>query len=374
MTGLFRTRLCSFAVLIANLIFATSSVSAQKYADQVIAAVAADSSGSAIVVAITNSRLHQQQVVLCSPATGQVIWQFAPQSTISSVAISPDGKTIAVGLFGVADRDLGVLLLDARSGKQMGGLGLDLDLDFMPGTVYPRYGTGVSQLSYSPDGAILYGLSNDTLFAWNVSAKKYLWTKDVPAVIEAPPELPDPLPYGHASDFALSPDGKQIAALRNALRIGAAGRTKPAHFIKRETHSMVIARATFSSDSRILAAGEYGEPENGHGTTYGTDLWIAGAIKAVHVDGCGSDIAWTGSPDIFACQNDSGSHLRNIHDPQKDIGAAGPSASLPILKVGNSLWSSSYKFADWKDPAKPLTITLVELGTGKQVKLTLPGR
>jgi hypothetical protein len=60
---------------------------------------------------------------------------------------------------------------------------------------YPRFGSGVSQLKYSPDEALLYGLSNDTLFAWDVAAKKYLWIADIPAVIEAPPELPDPLPY-----------------------------------------------------------------------------------------------------------------------------------------------------------------------------------
>jgi hypothetical protein len=77
---------------------------------------------------------------------------------------------------------------------------------------------------------------------------------------------------------------------------------------------------------------------------------------------------------VFGCQNESGAHLRNLHDPQKNIGAAGPVSDLPILKVGNSLWSSAYKRSDWKDPAKPLSLTLGELGTGRSVTLTLPGR
>ncbi len=310
-----------------------------------------------------------------SLSTRQIVWQQAQPFTIGSVAMSPDGSTVAVGLVGVPDSDLGVVLLDAHSGKQMSGLGVDLDLDFSPGTVYPRFGSGVSQLRYSPDGALLYGLSNDTLFAWDVAAKKYLWITDIPAVIKAPPNLPDPLPYGHATDFALSPDGRQIAALRDALRIATAGRIKPRHFIERSPiHDTRIETVVFSADSRVLAAGEYGTLKDGKTVFYATDLWINGATKAIHIDGCGAGIAWTGTPDEFGCQNDSGSHLRNIVAPQKDIGTAAPLGDLPILKVGSSLWSSVYKRSDWTDPTKPLALTLVELGTGKHVSISLPGR
>jgi hypothetical protein len=77
---------------------------------------------------------------------------------------------------------------------------------------------------------------------------------------------------------------------------------------------------------------------------------------------------------VFGCQNDSGTHLRNIHDPQKNIGVAGPVSDLPILKAGGSLWAVGYRNGDWKDPAKGLPLTLVELGTGRRVTVTLPGR
>ena len=96
--------------------------------------------------------------------------------------------------------------------------------------------------------------------------------------------------------------------------------------------------------------------------------------KPLAVEDCGGGIAWTYNPDIFACQNATGAHLRNIRDPQKDIGAAGPVSDLPILKVGHSLWVAAYRSTDWKDASKPLPLTLVELGTGKRVTVTLPGR
>ena len=354
------------------LALASGGAHAQDPAHRQIKEMAASPSGSGILVAISEeSSYGSSQLVFLSPATNKVLWQLGELPTIGSASVSPDGKIVAVGFVGVPDSAAGVFLLDVQTGKQVGALGFDEKLVFAPGGVYPRFGSGVSQLAYSPDGTLLYGLSNDTLFAWDVSAKHYLWIQDVPALIEAPTNQPDPLPYGHATGFALSPDGRQIAAVRDALRVATAGRAQPGHFIKREG-TEIIQTAAFSSDSRILAAGEFGFA--GKTLKFETELWFAGALHPVKIDGCGGGIAWTGTPDLFGCQNGTGAHLRNIHDPQQDIGVAGPVSDLPILKVGNSLWSSSYKRSDWKDPAKPLTITLGELGTGHQIMLTLPGR
>ena len=371
-------RLCapSFLLGLMVLLVLASYAPAQTTPFREIEALAASHSGSLLVVAIDDGGHGRPSKVVCfSPASQKVAWQIVPPFTVGSVAVSPDGNTVAVGLVAVTERDSGVLLLDARSGKKVGGIGDDPNSYFIPGLVFPRFGSGVSQLRYSPDGAVLYGLSNDTLFAWDVAAKKYLWTKDVPAIIEAPPDLPDPLPYGHATGFTLSPDGRQIAAVRDAVRVAAAGRTTPKHFIRRNAaRGLEVDVAAFSADSRILAAGEFGTLPDGKTMVHATDFWINGALNAVHIEGCGDGIAWTNQPDVFGCQNDGGAHLRNIHDTQKDIGAAGPPSDLPLLKVGNSIWAAAYKAADWKDPSKPLPLTLVELGTGKRVTVTLPGR
>ena len=126
-----------------------------------------------------------------------------------------------------------LFLLRSASGEQLAALGGDDKLQIDPGTVYPRWGGGMEHVEFSPNGALLYGLTGDTLFAWDMAAKRYLWARDVPAVIEAPPDMPDPLPYGHATTFALSPDGRQIAVARDAIRVATAGRARPGHFITR---------------------------------------------------------------------------------------------------------------------------------------------
>ena len=340
-----------------------------------VQSIAATPDGSVLVIDILD---YTGKHLIFAAASGskEVLWQQSPKNIPTALAMSPDGHTVAVGLQGVGASEAGVLLLDVNTGKQTASLGWDEHLDFVPGQTYPRWGAGISQLIYSSDGTILYGLSNDTLFAWDVAGKRYLWIRDVPAVIVAPKDLPDPLPYGHATTFALSPDGHQIAAARDTLRIATAGRTRPAHFITRGADLALDppARPAFSADNRILAAGDL-NTAHGHGKpAYATEFWVGGSLKSQKIEGCGGGIAWTDDPNVLACQNATGAHLRNIHDSQKDIGSAGPVSDLPLLKIGNSVWAAAYRFNDWKDPTKPLPLTLVELGTGKHVTVSLPGR
>ena len=377
----YRSPCFSFTLLVvavASAAVGTTTASSQGAGVQrKVVAFAATSSGSGVVAAV-NDDVGESAcgVFMISPTSGRVAWRVGKLPRIGSLAVAPDGGTIAVGLVGIPDKDPGVIVLQTSSGKQVGALGFDEKLGFAPGVTYPRYGDGVEQLAFSPDGSLLYGLSNDTLFAWDMGAKKYLWIRDVPAVIEAPPDLADPLPYGHATTFALSPDGRQIAAARDTLRIATAGRSRPVHFITRGNDLALDppARPAFSPDSRVLAAGDL-NTAHGNGTpTYATEYWVGGALKSHKIPGCGGGIAWTDDPNVFGCQNETGAHLRDLRDPLKDIGAAGPVSDLPILKVGNSLWAAAYKRTDWKDPTKALALTLVELGTGKRVTVSLPGR
>ena len=343
--------------------------------DRVIRSLAITPDGSILTFAIADFP-HHDLVMASLTGSGRALWRTQPANTPTTVTFSPDGAIVVVGFEGVGGEDPGVILLQTSSGKQVGALGFDEKSGFAPGVTYPRYGGGVEQLAFSPDGSLLYGLSNDTLFAWDMGAKKYLWIRDVPAVIEAPPDLADPLPYGHATTFALSPDGRQIAAARDTLRIATAGRSRPAHFITRGNDLALDppARPAFSPDSRVLAAGDL-NTAHGNGTpTYATEYWVGGALKSQKIPDCGGGIAWTDDPNVFGCQNETGAHLRDLRDPLKDIGVAGPVSDLPIVKVGNSLWAAAYRTTDWKDPAKALAVTLVELGTGRRVVVSLPGR
>jgi hypothetical protein len=114
---------CMFQHLLTIVLiqFAVTSVHAEKIADRRIEHLVASRYGSNVVAAINDDGASQQsRVVFMSPSTGQIVWQRAQPLTIGSVAISPDGNTVAVGLVGVPDRDLGVVLLDAHTGKQVG--------------------------------------------------------------------------------------------------------------------------------------------------------------------------------------------------------------------------------------------------------------
>ena len=342
--------------------------------DRVIRSIAVTPDGSILTSAIADFP-HHDLVIASLTESGKALWQMKPANTPTTLTFFPDRNILAVGFKGVGGEDPGVLLLEAKSGTQTEALGFDKRLMFTPGESYPSWGDGVSQLAFSLDGGILYGLSDDTSFAWDTSAQKYLWTRDVPADFVNPPDVSHPLPYGHATTFALSTDGRQIAAARGSLRVATAGRIRPPHFIKRATTGGMDppARPTFSADSRILAAGEFNAFHPGPGA-YRMSFWSAGSLKAQEIPGCGGGIAWTDDPNVFGCQNETGAHLRDLREPMKDLGAAGPVSDLPILKVGNSLWAAAYRRTDWKDPTKALSLTLVELGTGKRVMVSLPGR
>ena len=172
------------------------------------------------------------------------------------------------------------------------------------------------------------------------------------------------------SGITVSPDGKELAVIEeNAPTLLSAGTSQP-KTVTALTSTLSTTAVAFNAASDLLAAGESLLPSS----RVLTEVWRAGQRRPLVVTDCGGGIAWTYNPDIFACQNSTGAHLRSIRDPQKDIGAAGPVSDLPILKVGNSLWVAAYKTTDWKDPGKPLPLTLVELGTGKRVTVTLPGR
>jgi hypothetical protein len=141
------------SVMLLGTVGVAGRVCAQSEVQRKIVALAATRSGSELFAAVNdesdNSASH---LYAMSPASGEVIWQTGKLPEIGSAKVAPDGATVAVGLVGVPDRDAGV---------------------------YPRFGSGVSQLNYSPNAALLYGLSNDTLFAWDVASNAYLWIRDV---------------------------------------------------------------------------------------------------------------------------------------------------------------------------------------------------
>jgi WD40 repeat protein len=168
-------------------------------------------------------------VVLWDAATGQRLKDdplAATDGEVTSVAFSPDGKTIAAGYLGARGGG-GVVLWDTAAGRRLA----DTPLAVKEGKV--------TSVAFSPDGrTIAAGYQGDTVFglpvaspvgggvalappvtastgfggvvAWDAAARKRL------------AEQPLPVSEGHlVTDVAFSPDGKTLAAAYGAGPIGS---------------------------------------------------------------------------------------------------------------------------------------------------------
>jgi WD40 repeat protein len=359
---------CILAVLLAYLGVGTAN--AQVTAERFITAVAASHDGSLLAISLEDDRSGGEIVVLQS-STNRVLWTARQPGTASTLAFSPDGNTVAVGYHTTNDTENGLQVFDSRAGKILAAQSDGVD-GMSLGMGFASWGGGVEQLFFAPKGAALVGLSNDTLFAWNTATRKFLWNEDVPDRLKETAGHNGPT--GHVNALGMSEDGTRFAAARDrVVYILIANAAGPKLLAQRNIPSGIFGAAelAFSPDRRLLALGVSGEhATRPHFTTF---IWAPNGGETTIAD-CGGGIAWLPDSQTIACQNTGGTHVRNIYKPAIDIGTPGPSSDLPILKVGDSLWVAAYLRNDWQDPKKDLSLSLVELGTGKRRTVTLPGR
>jgi hypothetical protein len=355
--------------LCLTLLFVAQSASA---ADRVIDTVALSQDGALLVTYVEDDGYLRSttpafgDLAASSTSTGKVLWSIRQHDQVSSLAISPDKRVIAVGYRNMDETKDGVEFLDASTGKQMGTVPNDSQQHFYPGQSFPSWSGGVAQLVYSSDGTLLYGLSTDGLFAWSLSSHSLLWKKAVPGG-EAINSV------DHPSTFSVSPDGKQIAVVRlSDVYVMTAGPSAPKLVVKRAGGLTMAgpSRAVFSPDSKSLAAGEQLSTKR-----YATRVWAQGRARPIDIPDCGGGVAWQADGKAIACQNNQSTSLRALDAPTTTIGAPAPASDLPVLQVGSSLWVAAYRSSDWQQPTQPLALKLIELQpNGKQITVSLPAR
>jgi WD40 repeat protein len=176
------------------------------------------------------------------------------EGSVSSVALSPDGKIIAAGDDRIGG---GVVLWDVAERKRLTDGALPVK-------------EGVTDVAFSPDGKIIVvgfygGGGSGGVDLWDVAERKRL-TDDALRVKE-----------GNVEDVAFSPDGKIIAAGYNSnfggvvlWDVAARKRLADEPLPVREGHVKGVA---FSPDGKIIAAGFYGND------TGGVVLWDVAARK-----------------------------------------------------------------------------------------------
>lgn len=149
---------------------------------------------------------------------------------LSATAFSPDGKTLAVGVFGLAEI---VYFVDVTTGHVVGSV---------PGEHQQR----VESLAYSPDGSLLAVGTDRHLCIWDVSEKRVRHT-----VLEGAPD--DAVPQ-----LAFLTDGRGLIVLRNQwLELWDVGNGRK----RRNVTDILIGHFALHPDGRMLAVTSYGVPD-----------------------------------------------------------------------------------------------------------------
>jgi RNA polymerase sigma factor (sigma-70 family) len=215
------------------------------------------------------------QIVFWDAATGKELRRFQAERLICSLAVSPDGKTLA----GACSDN--IRLWDIATSK------------LLRGWKSPQ----MRSLVFSPDGKTLASHAYDDLI--------YLWN---PATGEKRHELKGH--RGRVSAFAFSPDGKQLASCSqedNVVRLWDVAAGREVRQLKGEGRSMYAV--AWSPDGKTVAA-------TGHNTLY---LWdpATGRERARMTDnvhGVPSPIAYL--PDGSALVGlQSNYHTVRLYDP-----------------------------------------------------------
>jgi WD40 repeat protein len=270
-------------------------------------------------------------VVLWDPVTGRELRRFDGHDTVMALALTPDGKTLATG----ANDNL-IRLWDTTRGTEVGRCTGHQTLPPRQGREFE--GKGIFALAFTPDGRTLVSRGADeTIRLWETGTGK---------------ELRKHEGMSGFARFALSPDGKKLAAVvgdfnkdPGEVRVWE---TATGKVLRRVTDAEVYTCVAFSPDGQLLAAGVGGRDWNQPGHIQLVDAATGRKVRrlgeykrwvtAVAFSADGQTLA-TGSYDASPRLWDaaSGKLLAKVSDqPMPVYGVAfTPDGKYLLLRAGN---------------------------------------
>jgi WD40 repeat protein len=276
------------------------------------------------------SASYDKKVIIWDPKTGKDILTFkGHQSDVNSVAFSPDGNTIAS-----ASGDSTVIIWDAKTGK---------DIKILQG-----HKSSVYSVAFSPNGNIIASASSDsTVIIWDVKTGK-----DIKIL------------QGHKNNVysvAFSPDGNTIASASNDKKVIIWDAKTGKDILTFKGHQSDVNSVAFSPDGNTIASASNDKKVIIWDAKTGKDILTfkghQSDVNSVAFSPDGNTIASaSGDSTVIIWDAKTGKEIQTLKGHQGDV------RSVAFSPNGNTIASAS----------GDKTVKIWNAKTGKKIQ-TLPG-
>jgi hypothetical protein len=219
-------------------------------------------------------------------------------------------------------------------------------------------------VAFSADSSIVYAITGNN-FGGRIRDGKNVFHLEAPG-----PEASGPLHQAETIDISRNsmaltrPIGLYISVLAPEVASGEAAEP----LLRHEIPDTDLQEGWFSPNGIYVAAPSLVSPGS-------TRIWNSATGRlTTSIPGCSISAVWSSDSKSIACLTKSAVKLHSITNP-KQILATAPHERLTSLLSGGGIWLYTIiRDGAWQNNSKPLKFTLTQLGSGKHLTVSLPGR